>query len=129
MKNYYEKDSFIIRYDEGNHLLIHAWKVAPTSQEFREGSNIVIAAFEHFKTGKLIGDVRQLGAVQLDDQQWILSDWIPQARKAGFSCSAVIVSQDIFTQMTLEGMSGHMEDLSSKHFDNMKDAVDWIKQF
>ncbi|SKC65232.1 hypothetical protein [Ohtaekwangia koreensis] len=91
IQNYFEKDSFIIRYDEGNHILIHEWKVFPTSQEFKEGTNILIAAFEHFKTGKLVGDVRQLGAVHPDDQQWILTDWISRARKAGFSHSATII--------------------------------------
>jgi len=129
MQNYFENESVIIRYDEGNHLLIHQWKVSPTSQEFKEGTNILITAFEHFKTGKLVGDVRQLGAVLPDDQQWILTDWIPRAFKAGFSCSATIVPQDIFTQMSLEGMSGHLEDLSSKNFDNMEAAIEWIKQF
>jgi hypothetical protein len=129
MENYFEKDTFIIRYDEENHLLIHEWKVSPTSQEFKEATNILIPAFEHFKTGKLVADVRRLGAVHPDDQQWILTDWTPRVRKAGFSHSAVIIPQDIFTQMSLEGMSDDLGDLPSKNFDNMEAAINWLKQF
>ncbi len=130
MQNYFETECIILLYEEESHILIHEWKAPPTSKEFREGTNVLITAFEHFKTGKLVSDVRQMGAVLSDDQQWILADWIPRARKAGFSHSALIIPEDIFTQMALEGMSEQSGDqLPSKNFDNIKDAVEWIKQF
>ncbi|AYB32036.1 hypothetical protein [Chryseolinea soli] len=130
MQNYFENDFLFIRYDEKNHLLILEWKLAPASPEFKEGTNMLITAFEHFKTGKLVSDIRQLGAVHPDDQQWISNDWISRAVKAGFSCSAAVLPDDVFTHMSLEGMSSQSSDqLPAKTFDNMDDAIDWIKQF
>jgi hypothetical protein len=131
MQTFLQTETFVIVYDQTNHLLILRWLASPMSEEFREGTNDLITALEHFKTGKVITDISELGAILDDDQLWLATHWRPQALKAGLSHSAVILSQDIFTQLSFQSMLERANTSSPirKDFSNMEDAMEWIQQF
>ena len=131
-QNHFEKDYITIWYDKVNHLIVGKWKAEPTSAEFREGLNSLISAIEHFKTGKLIIDTTYLGVIHPDDQDWSVVEWGQRALKAGYSQTALIISSNIFTQMSVEETMNQFQEenpFSFAYFNNMEDAIDWIKQF
>jgi len=128
MQNYFETDYVTVGYDKGNNLIILNWIVAPTSDEFREGLNSLIAAMEHFKTGKLVTDTTYLGTIHPADQQWSATEWVQGAIKVGYSQIAIIIPADVFTQMSVEDTMSQVDNpLPFAHFDNMEAAIDWIK--
>ena len=128
MQNYFETDYVTVNYDKGNNLIILKWIVAPTSDEFREGLNSLIAAMEHFKTGKLVTDTTYLGTIHPADQQWSATEWVQGAIKVGYSQIAIIIPADVFTQMSVEDTMSQVDNpLPFAHFDNMETAIDWIK--
>jgi len=130
MQNFFETDYITIGYDKTNHVMLVKWIVAPTSTEYREGLNSFIAAMEHFKTGKIISDATYLGTIHPDDQQWSFTEWFQRAIKVGYSQMALIIPNDVFTQMSVEDTMNQVAGrFPFAYFDNMETAIEWINQF
>ncbi len=129
MKTYFEKDFAKISYCPSGHHVFHEWLIPPTVLEFKEGCNQLVEAFKHFKTGKLIVDTREQGTVAGELLEWMTTDWITRAIAAGHTHSAVIIPSDVFASMSVdEIMDTVSKQITSRHFDTVDDALDWITQ-
>ncbi|SKC65226.1 hypothetical protein [Ohtaekwangia koreensis] len=129
MQTYFERDYYTISYDEVNHILIAKFISPSTSVEYREALGAVIPAIQHFKTGKVIWDVRYLGVISPVDQEWTISNFHNPALKFGYSKAALIMPSDVFTEMSIDGIVSEVGDFQNKYFDNTEAAIDWLKQF
>lgn len=105
------------------------WVTAPTSKEYREVLNKGLAFLKENKFIRWIGDVRHLGAVAEEDQQWSNTIWFPEALEAGISRIGIIVSDDIFNQLSVEEIMSRVDnaELSSHYFSSPEEAMSWIK--
>jgi len=130
MQTYFENDCITIGYNEISHAVITQWTTPPTSDEFREALNVVLAIMECFKTGKQVSDTTRLGAMHPEDQRWVATVWFERAVKAGYSHLAIIVPSDVFTQMSVEDTFSQVTNpIPCAYFDNRETAINWIKQF
>ena len=105
------------------------WITAPTSPEFREVMSRVLALLTENKFTRLIGDVRHLGAVAEEDQHWSNATWFPEALESGINKIGIIVSDDIFSQLSVEEIMSRVDnaELSSHYFSSPEEAMSWIK--
>lgn len=127
---YFETDYLLIHLDETGKVIIAEWRLPPTSQEFRNGMDILANALAHFNLGKVIFDTLCLGVLLESDQEWVSRDWYGRVIKAGYSQVAFIVPADVFTRMSVdETVSRTPDRIPTAYFDNMETATDWIKQF
>ncbi len=124
---FFEKDYIEIKYSREDHILVLKWLAWPVSAEYREGMNTLIDAMKHFKTGKLIFNLTNAGALHPNDQKWSVFDWHDRAVKAGQSHIALIIASDIFIQIAAEDTMKDVT-LPTASFDNMEAAIDWLKQ-
>ncbi len=127
------KESYVeIYYDSELNAVYNKWITAPTSEEFKEGMNQTIEAFKKFKTGILIGDTAELGAIDPDDQEWSTTDWISRALPAGYRKFAVIISSDIFAKMSVEDTLTEVQTgnstLEIQYFPSEEAARSWVKE-
>ncbi|HTJ53262.1 MAG TPA: hypothetical protein VL443_27595 [Cyclobacteriaceae bacterium] len=130
MQHYFENDHVSIGYDQANHIIITTWLTTPTQSEFRDGMNITIKAIEHFGTGKVIWDTRLLGILHPDDQQWAATEHYNNALKAGYSHAALLIPEDIFSQMSLDDTVSQVENLIPVTYTpTVEIAIEWMKQF
>jgi hypothetical protein len=131
MEFYFEKDYLTIGYDKSCHAIIAEWKIPATSEELKVGLLEHIPAMEHYKTTKIISDTVGLGALHPDDTQWTITDWFPKASKIGWSHWALIVPQDVFTQISMENPVDNAvnNNVVQSFFDDMEMAKEWIKKF
>lgn len=109
--------------------VVAKWLVSPTSVEFREGLDAMLAAMKKFNTGKLVVDTTNLGAIHEEDQNWAASDWYNRARQGtGYHRIAMIVPSDIFTQMSVESTLESVEEkiVDTAYFDSIDAALEWI---
>lgn len=127
MQKFFETDYVTVGYDKANHLIILKWKVPPTSAEFRDGLNAIVIAMEYFKTGKLIADTTYLGTIHPDDQEWSATTWLLNTAKAGYACIAIILTADLFTQMSVEDtMSKVSNPIPTAYFNTLEAAIKWM---
>jgi hypothetical protein len=131
MQVYFEADFFIIKYSEANHVVVNKWTATPTSDEFREAMEVLLQAMIHFKTSKVISDATFMGALLQEDQEWAASDWYRRAKEVGFSYNAIIISSDLFSEMSVQGTLDSVVDIVTvnRYFSNMEDAMLWISKF
>jgi hypothetical protein len=127
MQNFFGKDFVNISYDKVNHVIVLKWIISPTSDEYRETLNSLVSAMQHFNTGKVIANTIYLGTIHPQDQQWSVTEWFQQAVKVGYSKLAIIIPDDIFTQMSVEDtMNSADSSFPFAYFDNMDGAIKWI---
>lgn len=129
MQLYFESDYFIVKYSKATHAVINKWITTPTSAEFREGMEALLQAMIHYKASKIVSDTTCMGALLPEDQEWAASHWYLRAVKAGFSHNAIIIPADIFTEMSVHATLDSIEDIVTtvRYFDNIEDAMVWIK--
>ncbi|SKC78956.1 hypothetical protein [Ohtaekwangia koreensis] len=131
MQVYFEADFFIIKYSEANHVVVNKWTTTPTSDEFREAMEVLLRAMIDFKASKVISDTTCMGALLLEDQEWAASDWYMRAIEVGFSYNAIIISSDLFSEMSVQGTLDSVADsvTVNRYFSSMEDAMVWISKF
>jgi hypothetical protein len=107
------------------------WHLPPSSAELRHALNVGLRTVEDKKAPNWVGNTAKLGAIDPDDQTWINEAWFPQLLVKGVKNMAVVVSEDIFGQMSIEDIMGHI-DLStgfeSRYFQDVNEAFDWIEK-
>jgi hypothetical protein len=127
MKVYFDIDYITIKYDAAHHVLIVTWNLSSTSKEFRHGMMMMLEAMKHFNVGRLASDVTRLGALLEDDQIWAATEWRALAVPAGYSKVAFILSDDIFTNVSMDDMLSKADkDVSAAYFNRMEDAIRWL---
>jgi len=122
------KDSYAeVTYDQAANAVTIVWTTSPTSEEFRTGMNKLIEAMETHKTGRLLTDSRNLGAISEEDQAWSLGEWVEKANKVGYEKLAIIISKDIFSKMSVEDIMDNVnEGVSFQYFDDTETARAWL---
>ncbi|HTG56027.1 MAG TPA: hypothetical protein VL943_07165 [Niabella sp.] len=127
MEIYFDADYITVKYDATHHILIVTWNLPPTSKEFRDGMMVMLDAMKHFKAGRMVSDVVNLGALLEEDQTWAATEWRALAVPAGHSKVAFILSDDVFTTMSMDDMLSKADkDVSSAYFNRMEDAIRWV---
>jgi hypothetical protein len=128
MVEFFEKEYASIGYDETAQAMILLWKIGTTSAEYRNTLNSLLLGMEHFQTSRVIVDTTHLGAIHPDDQEWSISDWTVRAMSSGYTHLAIILPDDIFTQVSVEDTMSLVEDriLQSHYFSSMQEAKEWI---
>ena len=130
MEAYFVTDYAEINYHAESNAIVFTWLIPGSYDEFRESMEKILEAEQHFKTGKLIVDTNHQGIIHPDNQQWMATDWVERALKIGHSHAAIIMPEDIFSAMSVdELMAAKPEDsILVGYFDNMADAIEWIKK-
>lgn len=126
---YFETDYLTVHYNEEFNGVLMEWKTFTTSEELKAGLNKGLACINEKKLTKWLADVRELGAISEEDQKWSNEDWFPRALQSGIKRMAVIVSDDIFNQMTVEEimLKVKAQDFISQYFDSVDKAKKWLK--
>jgi len=121
---------FSAYYDAELDAIVETWVTSPTSEEFRTGMNKIIDLMAEHKTGALLGDTKELGALSEEDQQWSFTDWLARALEVGYHSFAVIISSDIFAQMSVEDTLTEVQaktTVTIQYFGDEDKAREWIK--
>ncbi len=125
---YFEKDYLRIDYDQNENVITMNWKEAVVSEEFREGLNKGLQCVEENAIKHWLADVRDMGALSNEDQEWSNNEWFPKIIKAGIKFMAVVISSDIFNQMTVDEIMTKVPQTNIVHrnFDDMDKAKEWL---
>ncbi len=107
------------------------WLNYPNSQEFRDGMDAMLAALLKHNTMKLLVADGKMGAVSDEDQKWVAEEWTPKSLKAGAIKTAIVLSSDIFNQLSTESMveqsnSNNATTSNTSYFPSEKEALEWL---
>jgi hypothetical protein len=128
MRVYFDNDFVNIEYNTDYTFIVLKWKIAPCSDDFRQGLHTLLLAMQHFKTGKVVVDASQLGTLSSEDQEWSVTSWANKAVRAGYSHQATVVSKDIFSKIPKSERLTNIGILTFAVFESFEDAIRWMEQ-
>jgi len=129
MENTYFKAPYLLlQYNEQEKYIVANWQHFPLSEEFRVGMDHLIRLMEEKKIGKVLTDTRKMGAISPDDQDWSINEWLPRAFKAGYRRIAIVISEDIFNQMSVEDIMSRVKgvDFVTQYFPSLEEGRKWL---
>jgi hypothetical protein len=119
-----------IEYLDSHKCIRIEWLDYPESKEFRQGMDDMLEAMKKFNTVKILVPDGKLGAVREEDQLWVLENWTPRCLQLGKSRTAIVLSDDIFNQLSIESMVNQNTDIVAdedlKYFKSEEEAKNWL---
>jgi hypothetical protein len=127
-QTYFQTPYLVLQYNDQEKYTAASWQHFPLSDEFRAGMDQIIRVMEEKKIGKVLTDTRKMGAISPDDQDWSINDWLPRAFAAGYRRIAIVISEDIFNQMSVEDIMSRVEgvDFVTKYFPSLEAGRQWL---
>ena len=125
----FSNDFCKIFYESKNRYLHIKWFGFPRSIDFREACNMAIDLMVKYKTWKFLTDNRDAKVFSVSDQKWLNSEWLPNAIKAGYTCSATLTNDDIFVKTAIKNIANKRDQniITTKLFTNEDEAIAWLK--
>ncbi len=105
------------------------WKRYAEGQDFRSGLDAGLALVRQKGTSRWLADLRQLGPVRQDDQQWANADWFPRAIAGGVRYMALVSPRAAVARLSVKQVMSRVNDanLITAHFDDLEAARAWLR--
>ena len=84
----------------GHHLL--QWKKDAPSGTYRAAHDLAVELILEHKLRFFLTDQRRRGAIEHEDEVWLVNDRAPRMAKAGLERAAVVQGPDLFNRITVE---------------------------
>lgn len=119
-----------IIWNEELNCVVMEWKRFAFGDDFKRGINSGLDLLTDKNGTKWLADMRKMGVVGELDQKWAYEEWFPQAMKNGLRFLALVVPDKTLAQMSVDMIMKTVEkdELTYSYFNNMNDAIDWLKQ-
>lgn len=110
--------------------VIMDWDGYATSQQFREGTELLLNYLFESKVHKVLADAKDMILIGMDDQQWMVTSFLPRATQFGLKACAVVKPESYFNKVTIETIIQKIdqEKLLVKVFDDIEVAKAWLQQ-
>lgn len=122
---------FEVEYLEDKKFLYTNWIGSYLSvEQVQQGSLLALEVIKEHQSPLLLNDNRQLEGAWDDSNEWLASEWMPQAIQAGLMKFAHILPKDLFAQLSAEFMEDNAKKIEGifqlKMFNNQEDAEKWL---
>lgn len=119
---------YSIFFDESIDAVVMKWTGYATSQDFKEGTELMLNTLIKNNTFKVLADVKDMTIIAREDQEWLNNVFLPRAIEFGFKVIAIIKPEPYFNKVAMESISQRINKhrLSLQFFDNLEDARDWL---
>ncbi len=109
--------------------LIFNWKGLLPSPAFREVHQHALTLIRKHKLTKILGDARRMKTIGSTDSEWILDYWMPSAVTAGFRYNAIIESDYLFNQHSINSIIEKTDpnQVTFRYFKDHESAFAWLK--
>ncbi|MBT1704049.1 hypothetical protein [Chryseosolibacter indicus] len=94
-----------ITYEKENNLIYLDWNGYLSVDLVKSGSEELLAVIKETQCQNVLVDNRKVSGPWQAANEWYQTDWNPRAAKAGLANMAVIMSDNIFTQLSLQGFA------------------------
>jgi len=115
-------------YDDYN-VGLGTWKGNGIGVNYQESMTRISDLIAEKKISKWVAEVSGFGVVSKENKEWVNTCWFPTVIGAGLRRMAVVLPTNIFGKMSAQEVLAKVtEDVHIKHFDNLDQAKEWIKQ-
>jgi len=122
-------ETYHIYYDETAGWVVMQWHGYATSEQFREGTELMLELLKKHRASKVLGDIRDMEMMGMADQHWLDNAFLPRAIAGGFRALAIIKPVHYFNKVAVETVSYKVDKdkLAINFFDSREEAEQWLK--
>ncbi len=122
-------DVYNIYFDKSLDAVTMIWRGYSTSDQFREGTELMLDELIYNGCSKVLADLREMILIGMEDQKWLETRFLPRAIKFGFRQIAIITPNSYFNKVAVESVSYKVdkEKLTISFFDGQEEAIKWLK--
>ena len=77
------------------------WHKYATSPQLRYVHETILGLLEQHNASKILSDDSNLPIIHAEDQRWIVEQWLPRAKAAGFKAVASVISRTFFGRVAI----------------------------
>jgi|SRR5690606_33511499 len=118
-----------LTYEKDNNWIYLDWNGFLTVDLVKEGSEELLKLIKEFKVSKVLVDNRKVSGPWQAANEWYANDWNPRAIKEGLRFMAVVMSDNLFTQLSLQNFEKITTGVYTVHsFNADAPARNWLKE-
>lgn len=126
---HYESDVLTIEWDAALGAVVMNWHDFATGETYREGLNAGLDLAIEKDAANWLADLRDLGTLSEDDQQWTQEEWHPRAFKSSLSNMAIVQPESVVANLSVEDLVQEVgSNTTSRIFDDRDDARQWLRE-
>lgn len=125
---YYQGDAVEVYYDETLDSVVLEWEGFVSDDPFREAMDAAIELARERNAIKMLGDSREMGTLDQEDQEWSFTDWAPRAEEVGLEHLAVVYPESVVAAMSVDNVIEATEgdDIERTVTDSRDEAEAWL---
>jgi hypothetical protein len=131
MQPLFENEHCTIYYDASVPAIHQLWRGFASGQLLREAHNATVQQVRAHKVRCILADTRQMRVISRADQQWITDNYFPRLVAAGGRRIAIVQSEDIFNQTSVQHIlknSIRNSSVLAEHFQTTEAAQAWLRE-
>lgn len=131
MKEVFKNDYITIFHNKDANIITSKWNaktINMSESDFKKSHMGIVDAIVNSRSSAVIGDAREFAfSIVPNIQEWILYETFPVMIGAGLKKIAMIVSPDVFSQITVEQSLSEQgaSPLTIKYFEENAEAMSW----
>ncbi len=110
-------------------ILLVIYKNRATNEEYRVNLDKQVELVRQHRLTKVVFDLRKMGVLSAENQQYTSQVYMPQITKAGLKHSAMIVPEDIFGEASAKNVTSRVKNevvFSMHYFKDLNQALAWL---
>jgi hypothetical protein len=122
--------TYEVFYDEQIAAVIMNWNGYATSEQFKEGTELMLNTLIQNNAHKVLADIKDMAIIGMEDQRWLDTQFLPRATQFGFKALAIVRPKNYFNNVAVETISYKVdkEKLAINFFDNIEAARQWLSE-
>ncbi|WP_426493436.1 hypothetical protein [Hymenobacter sp. 102] len=92
--------------------------------------NMMLAAVQRHQARQLLLNMQHLPPFDQPLQEWLQTNWLPRLRRSGIHRLALLLPQDVYNRMVIEGLLWNSTRKSLpyevQYFTELEAALDWV---
>jgi hypothetical protein len=122
-------ETYNIYFDRDINSVVMEWDGYATSAEFKEGTELMLNTLIRHNTFKVLADIKDMILIGVEDQQWLIDQFLPRAIEFGFKAIAIVKPDSYFNKVAVESVSYKVDKdkLEIMFFDNAEQAKEWLR--
>jgi hypothetical protein len=112
-----------------NTVLLVTYKNRASNEEYRLNLTKQVELVRQHRLAKAVFDLRKMGVLSAENQQYTSEVFMPQITKAGLKHSALIVPEDIFGEASAKNVTSRVKNevvFSIHHFKDLNQGLEWL---
>lgn len=120
--------TYHIYFDEAHQIVVMEWNGYATTEQFREGTELMLNLLIRHRCTKVLADTRRMTLISMDDQQWLERTFLPRAIQFGFEKIAILLPTSYFNKVAIANISSKIDrkKLNMHFFEAADDAFAWL---